>query len=355
MLLSEKTRNLFAESLQIITAVVVGLSLGLVCTLFAGENPFHVVSILYRSAFGSWYDLGMTLFYTSSLVFTGLSVMVAFRAGLFNVGAEGQLTIGAMACTCVGIFFPHLPAPWSVLFSIMAAWVGGGLWALIAAWLKVARGCHEVISTIMLNFMATGLCYWLTLDIFKNPHSQNPETVEIPSSFLLKPWAIFDGAPIGHTLILCLLLVILCGIFLKYTLWGYKLRAVGHNPKAAEVAGIHSSRYILLAFFLSGALAGTVGVGEVLGNAGKFRIGFSSGLGFMGIAVALLGKSRPVGVLLSAFLFGILHKGTGDLDFETEHISRELSLILQSIVILTVLALTKTPWRWKKKKETADV
>src|SRR5262249_46500019 len=154
----------------------VGLALGLLVTKLAGENPVHVLTVLGKSAFGSRYDVGMTLFYTTPLIFTGLSVAIAFQAGLFNIGAEGQLTLGALAAAWVGIAFPNVPWPLAPIFAGVAAFAGGALWGAIPGWLKAKRGSHEVINTIMLNFIAAGLSSWVTLYLLRNTETQNPET-----------------------------------------------------------------------------------------------------------------------------------------------------------------------------------
>lgn len=321
-----------------IISVFLGLFAGLMVTKLAGESPWNVFQILVHSAFGSWYGFGMTLFYSTPLIFTGLSVAFAFQAGLFNIGAEGQLALGALASAAVGIYFPDLPSPVAPILAVLAAIVMGGLWGAIPGWLKAKRGSHEVINTIMMNFIAAGLCSWMTLHLLRNPDSQNPETGAIGPGYVVQHLSSFGEAPVSIALAIALLTAFLIWVFLWKTTLGYEIRAVGQNEMAARAAGINSGRIKILAMFIAGALAGMVGIGEVLGNAGRFRLGFSPGYGFMGIAVALLGRNRPWGVVLSALLFGALHKGTSDLDLETENVTRDLSQILQSMVILCVSA-----------------
>jgi simple sugar transport system permease protein len=334
--------------LQPILAVVAGLAVGLAFTWFAGENPWHILQILAKSAFGSRYDFGMTLFYTTPLIFAGLSVAVAFHAGLFNIGAEGQLTLGALAAGVVGAVWPGLPWPVAPLLAGGAALFAGILWGAIPGWLRAKRGSHEVINTIMLNFIAAGIASYVTLYLFKNPDTQNPETRPIGTGFLIHQFGIFGGAPVSTALPLAIVAVILVWILLWRTVIGYEMRAVGQNESAARAAGIDAGKIRILAMALAGGLAGLVGVGEVLGNAGKFRLGFSPEYGFMAIAVALLGRNQPVGVVAAALLFGALHKGTADLDLETEHVTREVSLILQALIILSVSA--EGLWSWMKRR-----
>ena len=334
--------------LQPILAVLVGLALGLGFTWFAGENPWHVLQILGKSAFGSGYDFGMTLFYTTPLIFTGLAVAVAFQAGMFNIGAEGQLTLGALAAGAVGALWPSLPWPVAPLLAGVAALFAGTLWGAIPGWLRAKRGSHEVINTIMLNFIAAGLASYVTLYLLKNPETQNPETRVIGAGFMIHQFKVFGGAPVSTALPLAIVAAIFVWILLWRTVIGYEMRAVGQNESAARAAGIDAGKIRILAMAIAGGLAGLVGVGEVLGNAGKFRLGFSPEYGFIGIAVALLGRNQPAGVVAAALLFGALHKGTANLDLETAHVTREVSLILQALIILFVSA--DGLWSWMKRR-----
>lgn len=335
---------------QPILALALGLALGLSVTWVAGENPWHVLRILVRSAFGSGYDLGMTLFYTTPLIFTGLSVAFAFHAGLFNIGAEGQLTLGALAAAAVGALWPGTPWPWAPAFAAMAALLAGTLWGAIPGWLRARRGSHEVINTIMLNFIAAGLASYVALYWLKNPDSQNPETRPIGAGYHLGLWSVFGGAPVSAALLLALLAAGVVWLVLWRTPLGFEIRAVGQSESAARAAGIDAAKIRITALAVAGGLAGLVGIAEVLGNAGKFKVGFSPEYGFMGIAVALLGRNHPFGVLLAALLFGAMHKGTADLDLETEHVTREVSLVLQALVILSVSA--EGLWSWLERRRS---
>ena len=337
--------------LQPILAVALGLALGLGVTRIAGESPWHVLQILWKSAFGSNYDFGMTLFYSTPLILTGLAVAVPFQAGLFNIGAEGQLTLGALAAAAVGAVWPALPWPLAPVLATLAAILAGTIWGAIPGWLRARRGSHEVINTIMLNFIAAGLASYVTLYLLKNPDSQNPETRPIGTGYLIHQFGVFGGAPVSLALPLAIIAAVLVWVLLWRTVLGYEMRAVGQSEPAARAAGINPGRIRIIAMSVAGGLAGLVGVGEVLGNAGKFRLGFSPEYGFIGIAVALLGRNQPVGVVASALLFGALHKGAADLDLETEHVTRELSLILQALIILSVSA--EGLWSWMKTRREA--
>lgn len=318
----------------------IGLAVALSLTLFAGENPFAIAMILFKSAFGSNYDFGLTLFYATPLIFAGLSVAIAFHAGLFNIGAEGQLTVACLATVAVGIYGPHWGRPWDPLLAMIAALVFGGLWGWIAGWLRAYRGSHEVIVTIMLNFIAAGISSWFVLNIIPNPDSQNPESARISSSYFLQDIDLmsrfFPDTPVNHSLIVGLLLCLALWFFLWRTKWGFALRASGQNPAAAERAGISEKKMKILAMTLAGVCASFIAENEILGSAGQFKIGFSPGYGFMGIAVALLAANNPLGIIFSALLMGALHKGASDLDLETATITRDFSKIIQSLIILGV-------------------
>jgi simple sugar transport system permease protein len=229
----------------------------------------------------------------------------------------------------------------------LAAAGAGGIWGAVPGWLRARRGSHEVIVTIMLNFVAAGLASYVTLYLLKNPDSQNPETRTIGPGYQLAPFSGFGGAPVGPGLILALLAAFAVWLLFRRTVVGFEMIAVGESEEAARVAGIEPGRSRVLALTLAGALAGLVGVVEVLGNAGRFRLGFSPEYGFIGIAVALLGRNHPFGIVVAALLFGALHKGTAELDLETEHVTRELSLVLQALIILSVSA--EGLWNWLMK------
>ncbi|HXJ40572.1 MAG TPA: hypothetical protein VNH18_14930, partial [Bryobacteraceae bacterium] len=208
--------------LQPILAVALGLALGLGVTRIAGENPWHILQILWKSAFGSGYDVGMTLFYSTPLIFTGLAVAVPLQAGLFNIGAEGQLTLGALAAAAVGALWPALPWPVAPILATLAAILAGTVWGAIPGWLRARRGSHEVINTIMLNFIAAGLASYVTLYLLKNPDSQNPETRAVGAGYLIQQFGIFGGAPVSMALPLAIMAAVLVSILLWRTVLGYE-------------------------------------------------------------------------------------------------------------------------------------
>lgn len=345
--------------LKIFLGFILGLSIALLMTLIAGENPIHILGILLKSSFGSVYDLGLSLSYAAPMIFCGLSVAVAFHAGLFNIGAEGQLTMATIAAAWFGVSFPNIPFPFAPIIMALVAITVGALWGAIAGWLRAYRGSHEVIVTIMLNFVAAGLASWVTLNLIPNPQSQNPETAVVSSNYLTKNYDLtarfFTDTPANFSIILAVLVAIALWIFLWKTSLGFEIRAVGYNPEAARRAGISTKKSRILAMILAGSFAGMVAISEVIGSAGQYRIGFSPDYGFIGIAVALLAQNNPIGIILSAFLLGALHKGASDLDLETATITRDFSKIIQAMIILGVSA--QGYWMWiqsRRNKSKGD-
>ncbi len=341
-----------------LTAIVTGFFFGLIAAALAGENPFHVMRIMVMAAVGTPYDLGMTLVYTTPLIFSGLSVAVAYRAGLFNIGAEGQLVLGGMAATAValrfGAQFPQFAssssfAPMAIgmmLCGVAAAFIGG-LTGLITGYLRARRGSHEVVTSIMVNFLATAITSWLVLEKFHSVDTQNPETRPVAAAFKALAFGGFDGAPVTIWFVAGIVSALVVAIVFDRTLLGFHLRATGENSVAATFSGIDTGRQMMIAMALAGGLAGLAGLGDILGGSGRYRIGFSSDYGFTGIAVALLAGGQPLAVIASAFLFGALHKGALDLDFETDHVTRDLAMIIQGCVILFASA------RWFHRKKSS--
>ena len=320
--------------------LLIGIGISLILTSLAGESPLHIIEIFYKSGFGSKYDLGLTLFYTTSLIFTGLSVSVAFHAGLFNIGAEGQLSMGALACVAFAVMFPSLPPLIAPFLAVSAGVLAAALWGAIPGLLKAWRGSHEVIVTMMMNFIAASVAGYVVLELIKNPDSQNPESKLVPAQYLLKDFdfiqSFFQDSPAKLSLVVAVAASLLLSVLLYRTRWGFELRAAGENEIAANIAGISGKKMKVLAMTLAGALAGLVCMNEILGSSGKFKIGFSPGYGFVGIAVALLAQNNPLAILASAFLFGFLQKGASDLDLETETITRDFAHVIQAIVIFSV-------------------
>ena len=335
--------KLLRELLFPLIAVVAAFIVGGILILLVGDNPITAYRLLLGSAF-SWPDgIGYTLFHATPLIFTGLAVLVGFRCGLFNIGAEGQLYIAAFATAWVGITFANLSAWLLVPMCCIAAIGAGAAWAAIPGVLKARFGSHEVINTIMLNFIAVALVSYLTQYHYRAPGDPILETTAIGYGAHIARLGKFiptfpERIPLNLAFILALLCCLLVYLFLWRTKWGYEIRATGSNPSAAEYGGISVKKQIVIAMAVSGALAGMVGINEVLGYRYRYYDGFSDNYGFTGIAVALLGRNHPVGVILSALLFAVLQHGGIYVDGFSEHVTKDIVQVLQGIIILFVAA-----------------
>ncbi len=333
----------FRELLFPLIAVIAAFIVGGIVVLLIGDDPIETYRLLIGSAL-SWPDgIGYTLFYATPLIFTGLAVAVAFRCGLLNIGAEGQLYIAAFVTAWVGIKLGTHSAWLLVPLCCLAAILSGAAWAAIPGLLKARFGSHEVINTIMMNFIAVALAGYFTQHFFKAVGDPIMETVPIGAGAHIARLGKFVPAfperiPLNLAFILALVACALVYIFLWKTKWGYEIRATGANPSAAEYGGISVRKQIVLAMAVSGGLAGMVAIGEVLGYRYRYYDGFSIGYGFTGIAVALLGRNHPVGILFSAILFGALIRGGLFVDIFTDHVSKDLVLVIMAVVIFFIAA-----------------
>jgi ABC-type uncharacterized transport system permease subunit len=316
-------------------AVIAALAAGAVFIAAIGERPLEIYALLFREAFGTGYGLGQTLFRATPLVFTGLAVALAFRAGLFNIGVEGQMYLGGFAAALVGATVP-LPGALAAGAALLAAALAGGLWGAVPGVLKARFGAHEVINTIMLNFIAFSLVSWIGRGLFL---TATVRTRELPDAARLPRLDAFvaalRGAPVNASLFLGLALAAAVALLLFRTRLGYELRAVGLNAPAAEYGGVHVGASQALAMALSGAIAGLGGSNFVLGYKYYFELGFTGGAGFMGIAVALLGRSHPLGVLVASLFFGALSYGGLVVN---QRVPRELVEVLEALVILFAIS-----------------
>jgi ABC-type uncharacterized transport system permease subunit len=327
-----------------LVAVAAAFLVGGLVVATIGENPLRIYGILFRGAFGSVDAIGLVLFNACPLIFAGLAVAFAFRAGLFNIGGEGQIYMGAFVCAWVGLSLSGFPAWLAVPILIVASAAGGALWASIPGLLKARFGAHEVINTIMMNFIAIGITGYFVINVFKEPGQMTPQTAEIVAGRLPRLAGALNAIgiplpaanPLNASIVIALIAIAVAWFILQRTTLGYEIRAVGLNPAAAENAGINVRRTLVLAMVVSGAFAGLVATNEVMGFRHRFLDNFSGGVGFMGIAVALLGKNTPVGVFLAAILFGILNTGALEVDIFTD-VPRELILVVQAVTIILVV------------------
>jgi simple sugar transport system permease protein len=330
----EKLKLEFKTILPQLIAISIAFLVGALVLLVSGFSPIEAYGSLLVGAFGDIYGLGQTLTQTTPIVFTALAFLFAFKAGLFNIGAEGQFLVGAFAAAIAGISFNGLPSIIHIPLALLVGAVVGGLWALIPALLKTELGAHEVITTMMLTYVAIYVTGYLANDVFR-AEGWVAQTPLIVSSAELP--RILPPTQLSASLFLGILLVGLTYYVLQKTILGYEVRAIGLNPLAAKNAGINVKRGLIIALVISGALAGLGGAGEVLGVHRRFIDGFSPGYGWDGLAVALIGGLNPIGALLAALLFGILRSGGMTMNRVTG-VPIDIVTILQGLVILFVAA-----------------
>jgi general nucleoside transport system permease protein len=308
-----------------------------------GQDPAEVLSVLVNGAFGSQRGISYTLYYATTFIFTGLAVAVAFHGGLFNIGGEGQAVLGGLGTGLVALWLSNSLPAWAMLpLMLVSGALFGAAWAAVPAYLQAYRGSHVVITTIMFNFIASSLLVYLLVNVLRPAGSMAVETAAFAASAKLPSMqdalAAFgiewDASPLNTSLILALLASLAVYLFLWRTRAGYRLRAVGSSQSAAEYAGINVRHQIVIAMAISGALAGMVGMNEIAGVNGKLLLEFVSGAGFTGIAVALMGRNHPVGIIFASVLFGALFQGGAEVAFEVPGFSREMVVMLQGFIVL---------------------
>jgi simple sugar transport system permease protein len=314
-----------------------------IVVMIVGQDPAQVLALLVKGAFGSRIGLSYTLYYATTFVFTGLAVAVAFHAGLFNIGGEGQAMLGGIGTALAALWLGDTLPGWIVLPAmVLAAAAFGSAWAALPGALQAWRGSHVVITTIMFNFIASALLSYLLVDVLKEPGNMTVESrsfgpgARVPGVHELL--AVFGIEWPRSPLNLSVLLALASAVAVQLLVWrsrpGYMLRAVGHAPEAARYAGIAPRAQIMLAMAISGGLAGLVGVNEVAGVHGRLLLDFVVGAGFAGIAVSLIGRNHPVGIVLAALLFGALYQGGAELAFEIPGFSRDMVFTLQGLIVL---------------------
>ena len=312
-----------------------------------GEDPVAAVKLMVTGALGSTYGWGYTLYYATNFIFTGLAVAIAFHARLFNIGGEGQAMLGGLgvALACLYIPWPH----WSLALigAAVVAALFGAAWAAVPAWLQARRGSHIVITTIMFNFIAAALLNYVLVNLLRPKGQMEPATARFPEATalptlhdVLAPFGIAfsKAAPANVSFVVAIIACVVLWVLIWRTRLGYEIRAYGHSESAAKYAGISPFKITMIAMIISGALAGMMAINNVMGEAERLVLNSTEGAGFIGIAVALMGRSHPVGVFLAAILFGFLYQGGAELALWTS-IPRELIVVIQALVILFTGAL----------------
>ena len=314
--------------------------------LAIGENPISALKVMIDGTFFRAAGWGYMLYYATNFIFTGLGVSVAFHASQFNIGGEGQATLGGLGVALVCLFIPWPHWSLALIAAVVASAVFGAAWAAIPAWLQVKRGSHIVITTIMFNFISFALLNYLLSYVLKPLGKMDPATDNFPAATALPKLhdlpgldAIFDkNTPVNISLFIALGCAFLVWVLIWRTRLGYMLRAFGKSEKAAVYAGISPLKITMIAMLISGGLSGMMAINNVMGEAQRLLLNSVEGAGFIGIAVALMGRSHPVGVVLASLLFGFLYQGGAELALWTT-IPRDLITVIQGLVILFTGAL----------------
>lgn len=352
-----KIKKIFATDSYIIplVAIVMGFLVGAIVMLAGGYDPIAAYSALFERVFGNLYNFGEAVREMTPLMLTGLAVAFAFRSGMFNIGADGQVLIGMTAASFIGIKLAGLPSFLLVPLAVIAAGLFGGLWAGFAGYLKAKRGINEVITTIMMNWIALFFANYIVRNFLLIPGQNRSE--DIPASMSMTFLnGIFNNARLHWGTAIALAAAVFFYVYLWKTKQGYEMRAVGLNPNAAEYAGMNVGRNIMKAMFISGVFAGLAGAGEVLGVFHYQSVFASSpGYGFDGIAVALLGLTHPFGVILAAILYGTLTYGAAGMSFSADVPPELIRIVIGSIIFFIaaqgIVRGVLKPFYIKRKKE----
>lgn len=334
-------------------SVAIAILIGSVVIAAAGKSPVEAFAAMFSGAFGGTRQIGETLLRATPLVFTGLAVAYGFRSGLFNIGAEGQLFLGGIAAAFVGLMVGGLSWVVSAPIILLAAMLAGAAWAFIPAIMKARIGAHEVITTMMFSYIGRYLVSWMIAGPLKDegaiPQTPAlPETSHLPRLSDLFGFIQPNRAHFG--IVLGIIAAVIIWWVLRYTVLGFEARAVGFNPTAAENGGVSISATTVKSLCLSGGLAGLAGAVEVLGVHHRMFDQFSSGFGFTGIAVALLAKNNPLGVIPAAILFGALSAGAGTMQLQAG-VSQKVISIIQGTIIFLVGAEAIVTWAVKRIRE----
>ncbi len=340
-----------------ISAVVLGLFAGGLLMVSIGSNPFEGFYYLFRGGLMSTERVGNTIATAITLMLVGLSVAFAFKTGLFNIGASGQMLIGGLAATLVAhnVF---LPRPFYLIVIIVASFLGGAFWGIIPGFLKAKFNVHEVVATIMMNWIAFWSIYYFVPAYLKGPSSETESASiaieqSLRSPFLTK---LFGGGSINLGIVVAVISVIVIKFILDKTTLGFELKAVGSNRYCAEYAGIKVNRNVIISMMIAGGLAGLAGMTYYTGYSRNMQIGVLPQMGFDGIAVALLGASNPIGVFFSALFFGLLQSGKGFMNAMTEVPPEIADTIIATIIYFTATSVLFSKF-WatvNKKKRRRD-
>lgn len=341
------------EYLLSLVAVILGLVAGAILMRLTGHSPIEGYLHLFRGGTMNIERIGNTLATATPLIFTGLAVAFAFKTGLFNIGASGQMLMGGLGATAVGLTFAW-PKPLLLTVMMLVSLFAGGLWGAISGWLKATFNVHEVVSSIMMNWIAFWTVYYTIPKYFKGPFLET-ESRGLPVIASLRvTWLtdLFQGSYISLGIVIAIVAVFIVAFILDRTTLGYELKAVGHNKHAAQASGINVNQKIILSMAMAGALAGLGGASFYAGFASNMQIGVLPSQGFDGMAVALLAASSPWGVFSGAIFFGILHTGKGFMNAMTNIPPEIADTIIATIIYFAATSvLVERLWERLKKKK----
>lgn len=325
--------------------VALAFIIGGIVVLAVGENPIEAVRIMLYGAFGYGYGFGFTLYYTTNFIFAGLAVALAYHAGLFNIGGEGQAYVGGLGAILVALAVGGLHWALALPLIMISAALFSGVWAFIPGYLQAKRGSHVVITTIMMNFIATSLMSYVISRILKPANIASDESARIDPitrvPFLSEWIPMLRNTPVNISFLIAIAALVGVYYLIWHTRFGYAIRTMGHNPTSARYAGMSNAKLIMITMAISGALAGMVAINDTAGAHGRLLLNYVAGTGFVGIAVAFMGKAHPIGVGLSALLFGVLYQGGQELAFTMPAITREMIVTIQALVILFTGAMSE--------------
>jgi ABC-type uncharacterized transport system permease subunit len=356
--------QLLAPAISLLSAAIIG-ALVILVVQQSGSDVVAVANSMWDYGITNPNSLAFILGRATPFIFAGLAVAIAFKAGLFNIGVEGQYAIGALCAAFVGY---QLSAP-TVLhlpLTILAGMAGGMLWALIPALLKVYRGAHEVISTIMMNYVANGILLYLLSGVLKDTaqrgaiaQQQTPQvepTAQVGSMVPFFNSLGFDfrsSAPLSWFFVAAIVAAIVYALTVRRTRFGFELRVFGTNPRAAEPAGIRSNAMVMKAMLLSGAIAGLVALQDVLAIDDRMKLDYIRGYGFTGIAIALLGRNSGLGIVAAALLFSFLDRASSGIGLNTD-VPKEVTIILQGVIILTIVVAYEVVRRMAARRQLRE-
>lgn len=333
-------RELKINTISITLSLIATFLIVTLFLLILSKNPFEIYSVMLGEVFGSYYGFGQMLFKATPLIIIGCGLAICFHASLFNIGAEGQLNAGSFVMAIMLVALDGLPFILAFIISVICGFLVSGLFGLIPAIIKVKKGVNEVITTIMMNFVILYLVNYFLMNFFAVPATQR--TVKIPDSFMLPKASdfisAFHGSALNLTFVFALLLAFIIYYIIYKTRFGYNIRAVGFNEIASAYIGLKPAKTVLISFFIGAGVISLAGINFIMGYKGYYEFGYTNNIGFTAIAVALLARNHPIGIIFSALLFAFLDFGGLAVN---QIIPKEVILVIEAIVILSIISVNK--------------